>query len=114
MKTKDWDKFQLLPPKKNSTSEQNEFVHTKQIFKTIVNVVVFLAVLGCSIISKLSFSFMTSQIRPHKQQMYCNEDLELDKQYVAEVSNLEMVAWIWCISCAFLVPEALILLTSAW
>ena len=109
-----WDVFQLLPPKKNSTSEKNEFVVTKQIFKTIAYVVVFVFVLCGAVISKSSFLFMTSQVRPHKQVMYCNKDLELDKQYVAEVSNPEMVAWIWCIACAFLVPEAVILFNSAW
>ena len=48
---------------------------------------------------------MTSQIRPHKQILHCNKDLERDKQYVAEISSPEQVAWIWCLCCAFLLPE---------
>lgn len=34
---------------------------------------------------------MTSQIRPHKTIMYCNKDLERDKQYQAEISTPEQV-----------------------
>ena len=48
---------------------------------------------------------MTSQIRPHKKILHCNKDLERDKQYVAEISSPEQVAWIWCIATAFLIPE---------
>ena len=61
--------------------------------------------LGGAVISKTTILFMTSQIRPHKKILHCNKDLERDKQYVAEISSPEQVAWIWCIATAFLIPE---------
>lgn len=51
----------------------------------------FAIVLGGSVISKGTVLFMTSQIRPHKTIMYCNKDLERDKQYQAEISTPEQV-----------------------
>jgi hypothetical protein len=42
--------------------------------------------------SKGTMLFMTSQIRPHKTILYCNKDLERDKQYQAEISTPEQVS----------------------
>ena len=56
-------------------------------------------------ISKSTFLFMTSQVQLKRQVLHCNKDLERDKKYVAEISNPEMVAWIWCIAIAYLAPE---------
>ena len=78
---------------------------TTRCFTLYLLSVSFCIVLGGAVISKTTILFMTSQIRPHKKILHCNKDLERDKQYVAEISSPEQVAWIWCIATAFLIPE---------
>ena len=131
METKGWDVFRVLPPEQDSSSEAMNkkcMAITVRVLKVIAYVgtlvlfqipqciyqihnplyslsVSFCIVLGGAVISKTTILFMTSQIRPHKKILHCNKDLERDKQYVAEISSPEQVAWIWCIATAFLIPE---------
>ena len=108
METKGWDVFRVLPPEQDSSSEAMNkrcMAITVRVLKVIAYAICFIIVLGGAVISKTTILFMTSQIRPHKQILHCNKDLERDKQYVAEISSPEQVAWIWCLCCAFLLPE---------
>jgi len=116
METKGWDVFRVLPPEQDSSSEAMNkrcMSITVRILKVIAYVVSFCVVLGGCVISKSTLLFMTSQIKPRKHVLHCNKDLERDKQYVAEISNPEMVAWVWCICCAYLLPELGTLFRSA-
>ena len=91
METKGWDVFRVLPPEQDSSSEAMNkkcLAWTVRILKVIAYVFSFCIVLGGAVISKTTILFMTSQIRPKKQILHCNKDLERDKQYVAEISTL--------------------------
>jgi hypothetical protein len=66
---------------------------TVRTLKVITYIVSFAIVLAGSVMSKGTILFMTSQIRPHKTILYCNKDLERDKQYQAEISTPEQVAF---------------------
>jgi len=116
VETKGWDVFRTLPPEQDSGSEamnQRCLAITVRVLKVITYIVSFAIVLGGSVISKGTVLFMTSQIRPHKTIMYCNKDLERDKQYQAEISTPEQIAWIWCLCFAYFVPELGTLFRSA-
>lgn len=78
---------------------------TVRILKVFMYIFCFAVVLGGAVISKSTFLFMTSQVRPKKQQMHCNKDLQRDKQYVSEISNPEMVAWVWVLFGAYMITE---------
>lgn len=116
METKGWDVFRVLPPEQDSSSEAMNkrcMAITVRILKVIAYAVCFCIVLGGAVISKATILFMTSQIKPNKRILHCNKDLERDKQYLAEISNAEQVAWIWCVLAAFLIPELGTLFRSA-
>ncbi len=51
----------------------------------------FFTVLGGTVVTKGTFFFMTSQLRPGKTVEYCNKELERDRQYHAEISSAEQV-----------------------
>jgi chitin synthase len=74
---------------------------TVRTLKVITYIVSFAIVLAGSVMSKGTILFMTSQIRPHKTILYCNKDLERDKQYQAEISTPEQVTFFVCLSCLF-------------
>ena len=95
METKGWDVFRVLPPEQDSSSEamnQKCMAITVRILKVIAYVVSFCVVLGGAVISKTTFLFMTSQVRPQNQREYCNHDLERSKEYYAHTSTPELVA----------------------
>ena len=71
---------------------------TVRVLKVITYIVSFAIVLAGSVMSKGTILFMTSQIRPHKTILYCNKDLERDKQYQAEISTPEQVRQIFSLS----------------
>ena len=116
METKGWDVFRVIPPDQDSSSEaidQRCMAYTVRTLKVIAYFLCFAIVLGGSVISKSTMLFMTSQIRPKRQVLHCNKDLERDKTYVAEVSNPEMVAWVWCLALVYVVPEVGTLIRSS-
>ena len=108
METKGWDVFRTLPPEQDSGSEAvnkkwlNIIIKCLKVFAYIFT---FAVVIGGCVISKGTFFFMTSQIRPRKHIITCNRDLERDKTYEAEISTPEQVAWIWCLFASFIAPE---------
>lgn len=94
METKGWDVFQVLPPDSDSVSEaidQRCLGHIIRVLKIFVYILTFIIVLGGCVISKGTFLFMTSQIRPGKTIEHCNKELARDKQYQAEISSAEQV-----------------------
>ena len=108
METKGWDVFRVLPPEQDSSSEAMNkkcMSITVRVLKVIAYIVCFLVVMGGNVISKGTYLFMTSQVRPHKRVLHCNRDLERNKQYVAEISTTEMTAWFWVLTCSFILPE---------
>lgn len=94
METKGWDVFRNLPPEQDSGSEAMNkrcLAITVRTLKVITYIVSFAVVLAGCVMSKGTILFMTSQIRPHKTILYCNKELERDKQYQAEISTPEQV-----------------------
>ena len=94
METKGWDVFRNLPPEQDSGSEAMNkrcLAITVRTLKVITYIVSFAIVLAGCVMSKGTMLFMTSQIRPHKTILFCNKDLERDKQYQAEISTPEQV-----------------------
>ena len=116
METKGWDVFRVLPPEQDSSSEAMNkkcMSITVRVLKVIAYIVCFLVVMGGNVISKSTFLFMTSQVRPQKRVLHCNRDLERNKQYLAEISTAEMTAWFWVLSICYLIPEVGSLIRSA-
>lgn len=108
LETKGWDVFRNLPPEQDSSSEAMNkkcMAITVRVLKVFAYILCFAVVLGGAVVSKATYLFMTSQVRPRKQQMHCNKDLQRDKTYISEISNAEMVAWSWLLMGAFIVPE---------
>ncbi|TRY61889.1 hypothetical protein TCAL_08870 [Tigriopus californicus] len=116
METKGWDVFRNLPPEQDSGSEAIDarcLGIIIRILKVVAYILSFIIVLGGCVIGKGTLFFMTSQIRPRKTILHCNRELERDKQYSAEISSAEQVAWIWCLFAAFIIPELGTLFRSA-
>ncbi|XP_066588924.1 chitin synthase chs-2 isoform X1 [Prorops nasuta] len=108
VETKGWDVFRNPPPKVDSGSMTNQrcLEVTVQITKVLVYILVFVIVLGSSVIAKGTILFMTSQLRTDRMIPYCNKQLDRSRQFVvASLPEEERIAWIWCIIIAFAVPE---------
>lgn len=75
-----WDSFQD-PPKKAKTGSNAEaaakFESIVKVFKVIVAIIVFIVILGSTIISKMTILFMTTHIKPDKTVQYCDINRKL-------------------------------------
>ena len=107
METKGWDVFRSLPPETDSSSEniQKWLKNAVKILKVVAYLFTFCMVLVCSVVTKGTTLFMTSQLKLHRTVEYCNHELERGKEYVAKIATQERVAWTWCIFFAFIIPE---------
>lgn len=95
MDTKGWDVFRVLPPEQDSGSEAQNTrcaLLFARICKIIAYVLTLCVVLAGCVVSKFTFLFATSQIRPRKTVEHCNRELERDKKYSAEISVAEQVS----------------------
>ena len=91
---KGWDVFRSLPPEQDSGSEainQKCLGIIIRILKIFTYVLCFVMILAGCVISKGTLFFMTSQIRPQKTTLYCNVELERDRQYQTKNSETEQV-----------------------
>ena len=107
METKGWDVFRSLPPETDSSSEniQKWLKNAVKILKVVAYLFTFCMVLVCSVVTKGTTLFMTSQLKLDRTVEYCNHELERGKEYVAKIATQERVAWTWCIFFAFIIPE---------
>ena len=107
METKGWDVFRVLPPEQDSSSEniQKWLGHTVKFLEVFAYLFTFAVVLVCGVVTKGTTLFMASQLKQDRTVEYCNHDLERGKNYAANISVQERVAWTWCIFFAFLIPE---------
>ena len=100
--------FRILPPEQESGSESFDrryIGYFVRFLKVVAYVFCFVVVLGGAVVSKGTTLFMTSHIKPNRAIRHCNEDIERDHQYQAEISSTERVAWVWCLFFAFIAPE---------
>ena len=92
--TKGWDVFRILPPEQESGSEATDLRYIGlfvKVLKVIAYIFCFVVVLGGAVVSKGTFLFMTSHIKPKRAIRHCNEDIEREHQYQAEISDTERV-----------------------
>merc|ERR1712215_60381 len=86
---------------KLSASEKNAFVTAKKTVKSVTMVVVFLVVLGATIVSKGATFLMVSQVSTSRNPMnFCSNNIpyiysNLTGPVVSSNSQKEKVAWLW-------------------
>ncbi|XP_015588503.1 chitin synthase chs-2 isoform X2 [Cephus cinctus] len=110
-----WDAFRtfMRKPETGSMADKRCFEKLLRAVKVIVYGVVFIVVLGGSVVSKGTILFMTSHIRNRRYTYYCNYEAgRRYRQFVATLPDEGRVAWMWCIFFAFIGPEVFTLLSS--
>lgn len=92
VETKGWDVFRDPPPKIDSGSmaSQRCLDITVQITKAAVYLLVFVIMLCCGVVAKVSVLFMTSQLKAGRTILYCNRQL-----------GKNCTVALYCIVCAY-------------
>ncbi|GAB0098083.1 Chitin synthase [Sergentomyia squamirostris] len=108
-----WDTFQDPPVKQTTGSavDTNKFLVLIKCTKVVVYICVFLIVLAGSVLSKMSFLFMTSHIPQSRTIPYCNPDDKI-RTFEATLPDVENIAWIWAVVFAFAIPEVITFLRA--
>lgn len=109
---REWDIFEDNPVKVTSASlERSKWIDNSVVFlKVLFYVVVFALVLLSGAVSKATLLFATSQIGYNVTRPYCNEKLDLRKEFVVTLPDVERVAWMWTLMFIYFVPEAFMFL----
>ncbi|CAG9760021.1 unnamed protein product [Ceutorhynchus assimilis] len=105
---KPWDRFKIIhrKPAAGSTVETKFIDNGTKFLKVATVIFVFTVVLGSAVLSKSLVLFMTSQIKKNVTRQYCNKGLDISRQYVFSMPDIERTTWIWLLMFAYFVPEA--------
>ena len=108
-----WDIFKQFPsrPKSGSLVDNRRYEVLLQFLKVCVYSVLFLIVLCCSVVSKGTILFATSNVNSHSIP-FCDLHISESVKLVSYVPEIDQIAWIWCIIIAFVVPEFLAMLNA--
>ncbi|XP_060530267.1 chitin synthase chs-2-like [Cylas formicarius] len=104
---KPWDTFQIIhrKNKQGSAAEAKWIDNGVKVLKLATIVLVFITVLGSAVVSKGTILFMASQVKKNITRAYCNQKLDVQRQYIVTIPDNERAAWIWLIIFTYFVPE---------
>nr|XP_022915952.1 uncharacterized protein LOC111425889 [Onthophagus taurus] len=108
-----WDIFDEPPELSDeSPDEEDEKWKTLERFtKLLIYIITFLMVLFGSVISKATLLFVTAQIS-RKSKQYCKENVGSEGEFMVELPEEEIVAWMWILIFIYFVPQLATFLRS--
>ncbi|XP_071050361.1 chitin synthase chs-2-like [Onthophagus taurus] len=108
-----WDIFDEPPELSDeSPDEEDEKWKTLERFtKLLIYIITFLMVLFGSVISKATLLFVTAQLS-RKSKQYCKENVGSEGEFIVELPEEEIVAWMWILIFIYFVPQLATFLRS--
>ncbi|XP_071050759.1 chitin synthase chs-2-like [Onthophagus taurus] len=108
-----WDIFDEPPELSDENlDEENEKLKTlERCTKLLIYIITFFMVLFGSVISKATLLFVTAQIS-RKSKPYCKENVGSEGEFMVELPEEEIVAWMWILIFIYFVPQLATFLRS--
>ncbi|CAG0880273.1 unnamed protein product [Darwinula stevensoni] len=102
-----WDAFREIPPdiQTGSSAQGNWIKVGSKVLKFLTYIFTFVFVLGSSCIALSTALFMTTQLKVGRMVPHCNRLVDSTKEWEANISYLERIAWIWAVFFVLISPE---------